>query len=197
MKSRDEELHDEVMLLLSRAGSAACTVGDKTLVLYDAFKLVRSVKDCTLLASKRIVWQILKDYGGFMELSRLPEGAVLCKFPGRTEESIGMTLEAAVEMLLLLPESHASKNLRRQVIDRCILGKEAYLSEAPTLEHPPSSPEPGGNPRKRSARSKISKQIHLVFSFCCISMLATLLTLDRQQLPGSGEPQKPLILKLP
>jgi hypothetical protein len=180
MNFRDEELHDEVMLLLSRVGGAACTVGDKTLVLYDAFKLVRSVKDCTLLASKRIVWQILKDYGGFMELSRLPEGAVLCRFPGRTEESIGMTLEAAVEMLFLLPESDASRNLRQRVIDNCIFGKKSCSLGTLGFESPPLSPGSRGKTRKRSARSRMSTRIQLVFCFCCVSAAVTFLALDRQ-----------------
>jgi hypothetical protein len=179
MKGKDEALHVEVLALLSRVATTTCVFGEETLVVYDAFDLVRSVKDCTLLSSKRIIWKIFKDYGDFMELSRLPDGALLCKFPGRDGEAIGLVLEAAIEVLLLLPESHASNKLRKGLISQCILANEGAV---------PGRTRPGGcdlQPRasakkKRSSRSRMSTRIQVVFGYCCLSAVVTILTLDRQ-----------------
>ena len=180
---KDEDLHVEVLALLSRVGTTTCAFGEETLVVYDAFDLVRSVKDCTLLSSKRIIWQIFKDYGDFMELSRLPDGAALCRFPGRDEETIGLVLEASIEVLLLLPESHASKKLRKSLINRCILGKKELSTAAPELRTAPLSPE-RLQKKKSSSRSRMSMRIQVVFGFCCLSAVVTILTLDRQPSPA-------------
>lgn len=149
--------------LLARVSS--CRLPDESghRPVYAAFDLVKVVKDCNLPSAKKIIWRIFKDYGDFLELSTLPEGAFVCKFPANDEETVGLTLEAAIEVLLLLPESQTSRDLRRSWIrQRLYPGLRAEADNED--QHLAPRPREG---KKTSGRGRLSSRLQLVFATCC------------------------------
>ena len=160
---RTPVLDPDLASLLARVSSCSLPDQSKHRPAYAAFDLVKVVKDCNLPSAKKIVWRIFKDYGDFLELSTLPEGAFLCKFPAHDEETVGVTLEAAIELLLLLPESQTSRDLRRSWIrQRIYPGLRAQSKD----EDPRLAPR-SRQGKKSSGRGRLSSRLQLVFATCC------------------------------